>query len=158
MYTVPWTHICWLYIFLVYNTLILFYLTINWSHPAVRKVYACQKDFSFLSLVTWLHLHKSKRLCQTFLQSHNICLKRSGCQMLNYCVLVLQWLYLWPTGICNDAILWQQAGQEGFLWQVWPFPCVLPQQRGRNVSKLINLQIKAVKLSFQHWKEYVYGF
>lgn len=35
-----------------------------------------------------------------------------------YRVLVLQWIYLCPTGIRYDAVLWQQAGQEGFLRQV----------------------------------------
>ena len=42
-------------------------------------------------------------------------------------------LFVFP-GHSDHAALCQQAGQKGFLRQVWPFPCLLPEQWGWDVS------------------------
>lgn len=40
------------------------------------------------------------------------------------------------SGISDDAVLWKQAGQKGFLWKVGPLPCLLQEQWGWHVSRL----------------------
>lgn len=37
-------------------------------------------------------------------------------------------------GISFNAVLWEQAGQKRFLWQIRPFPCFLQKQWGQHVS------------------------
>lgn len=42
---------------------------------------------------------------------------------------------LYPSlGHCYHAAVCKQAGQEGLLWEVRPFPCVLQEQRRWHVS------------------------